>query len=53
MKQYVVGTDSGAPVGSFDQSRVARAIASLQSLNLFPAGLTPDKVIAFDLTPKV
>jgi NitT/TauT family transport system substrate-binding protein len=52
MKQYVLGTDAGKPVGSFDQARVARAIASLQSLNLFPAGLTPDKVIAFDLTPK-
>jgi NitT/TauT family transport system substrate-binding protein len=39
-------------VGSFDQARVARAIASLQSLNLFPAGLTPDKVIAFNFVPK-
>jgi NitT/TauT family transport system substrate-binding protein len=52
MKQYVLGTDSGQPVGSFNQARVARAIASLQSLNLFPAGLTPDKVIDFDLSPK-
>lgn len=53
MKQYVIGTDSGKPVGSFDQARVARAIASLQALSLFPAGLTPDKVIDFDLSPKV
>lgn len=53
MKQYVVGTDSGQAVGSFDQARVARAIASLQSLSRFPAGLTPDKVIDFDLAPKV
>jgi NitT/TauT family transport system substrate-binding protein len=53
MKQYVMGTQAGAPVGSFDQARVARAIASLQSLNLFPAGLTPDRVIDFDLSPKV
>lgn len=52
MKQYVLGTDNGKPVGSFDQARVARAIASLQALNLFPAGLTPDKVIAFDVAPK-
>jgi NitT/TauT family transport system substrate-binding protein len=52
MKQYVLGTDAGQPVGSFNQARVARAIASLQSLNLFPAGLTPDKVIAFDVAPK-
>ena len=52
MKQYVLGTENGLPVGSFDQARVARAIASLQSLNLFPAGLTPDKVIAFNLIPK-
>lgn len=53
MKQYVLGTDSGQPVGSFDQARVARGIASLQALNLFPPGLTPDKVVAFDLAPKV
>jgi NitT/TauT family transport system substrate-binding protein len=52
MKQYVLGTDSGQPVGSFDQARVARAIASLQALNLFPPGLSPDKVIDFDLAPK-
>jgi NitT/TauT family transport system substrate-binding protein len=52
LKQYALGTDSGQPVGSFDQARVARAIASLQSLNLFPPGLTPDKVIDFDLAPK-
>jgi NitT/TauT family transport system substrate-binding protein len=52
MKQYVLGTENGLPVGSFDQARVARAIASLQSLNLFPAGLTPDKVIAFNFVPK-
>jgi len=52
MKPYVLGTDNGAPVGSFDQARVARAIASLQSLNLFPPGLTPEKVIDFDLAPK-
>jgi NitT/TauT family transport system substrate-binding protein len=52
MKQYVLGTDNGQPVGSFDQARVARAIASLQSLNLFPPGLTPEKVIDFDMAPK-
>ena len=52
MKQYVLGTDNGQPVGSFDQARVARAIASLQSLGLFPPGLTPEKVIDFDLAPK-
>lgn len=52
LKQYVLGTEAGQPVGSFNQARVARAIASLQALNLFPAGLTPDKVIAFDVAPK-
>ena len=52
MKQYVVGTDGGKPIGSFDQARVARAIASLQALGLFPGTLTPDKVIDFDLAPK-
>ncbi len=52
MKQYVLGTTAGQPVGSFDQARVARAVASLQSLNLFPPGLTPEKVIDFDLAPK-
>lgn len=51
MTPYVKATD-GAPLGSFDQQRVARAIAILQGAGLIPAGLTPEAVVAFDLAPK-
>ncbi|MEV6928940.1 ABC transporter substrate-binding protein [Dactylosporangium sp. NPDC051485] len=43
---------SGGTLGSMDQQRVARAIATLQAGGLIPAGLTPDAVVDFDLTPK-
>lgn len=51
MTPYVKATN-GAPLGSFDQQRVARAIAILQGAGLIPAGLTPEAVVAFDLAPK-
>jgi NitT/TauT family transport system substrate-binding protein len=41
-----------APIGALDQQRVAKAIAILQGAGLMPAGLAPDAVVAFDLTPK-
>lgn len=40
------------PIGMLDEERAARAIAILQGAGLIPTGLTPDKVIDFDLTPK-
>jgi NitT/TauT family transport system substrate-binding protein len=51
MAPYVKPSGS-APIGSLDQQRVARAIAILQGAGLMPAGLTPDAVVAFNLTPK-
>jgi NitT/TauT family transport system substrate-binding protein len=35
-----------------DQQRVARSIALMQAANAIPAGLTPDRLVDFDLTPK-
>jgi NitT/TauT family transport system substrate-binding protein len=49
MTPYV---SSGAAVGAMDQERVARAIATLQAGGLIPAGLTPDAVVDFGITPK-
>jgi NitT/TauT family transport system substrate-binding protein len=47
-----VKTPSGA-IGVVDEAKVNRAIAILQGAGLMPAGLKADKVVAFDLTPKV
>ena len=51
MTPYVKPTGN-APVGSLDQQRVAKAIAILQGAGLMPAGLAPEAVVAFDVTPK-
>jgi NitT/TauT family transport system substrate-binding protein len=48
-KPYV-GT--GNAVGTFDQARVAKAIATLQGNGLIPAGLTPTDVVDFNVAPK-
>jgi len=52
MKQYVNSSGSGTSVGALDQQRVARSIALMQGANAIPAGLTPDRLVNFDLTPK-
>jgi NitT/TauT family transport system substrate-binding protein len=52
MKQYVSSSSSGAAIGAVDQQRVARAIALMQGANAIPAGLTPDRLVDFALTPK-
>ncbi|MEU7873683.1 ABC transporter substrate-binding protein [Dactylosporangium sp. NPDC049140] len=49
MTPYVT---SGSGIGVMEQERVARAIATLQGSGLIPAGLTPDAVVDFSLTPK-
>nr|BFE66677.1 ABC transporter substrate-binding protein [Dactylosporangium thailandense] len=49
MTPYV---SSGSAIGVMEQERVARAIATLQAAELIPAGLTPDAVVDFSLTPK-
>ncbi len=51
MTPYVKAT-GGAPVGTFDKERVARAIAILQSAGLMPSGLTPEAVVDFNLALK-
>jgi NitT/TauT family transport system substrate-binding protein len=50
MTPYV--TSGAGAFGALDEQRAARAIAILQGAGLIPAGLTPDKVVDFDLTPK-
>ena len=52
MKQYVNSSSSGTAIGALDQQRVARSIALMQGANAIPAGLTPDRVVDFALTPK-
>ncbi len=50
MGAYVRG--GSGPVGALDSQRVARCIAILHGANMIPSGLTPEKVVSFDLTPK-
>lgn len=42
----------GAPVGTFDEARMAKNIALLQDLGLIPAGLTPADVADARFLPK-
>jgi NitT/TauT family transport system substrate-binding protein len=44
MKPYVAPA-GGAPIGTFDPTRVEKGIAVLQGASLMPAGLTPDKIV--------
>lgn len=44
MKPYVAPA-GGAPIGTFDPTRVEKGIAVLQGAGLMPAGLTPDKIV--------
>jgi NitT/TauT family transport system substrate-binding protein len=52
MAPFVKSEASGVPVGALDSQRVARSIAILQGSGQIEAGLTPEKVINFDLVPK-
>ncbi|HKO33071.1 MAG TPA: ABC transporter substrate-binding protein, partial [Candidatus Limnocylindria bacterium] len=52
MGPFVRSEASGVPVGALDSQRVARSIAILQGSGQIQPGLTPDKVIDFDLVPK-
>jgi NitT/TauT family transport system substrate-binding protein len=54
MKAYV-SPSSATPIGSFDQARVARMVASLEANQLIPAGMNPrlpDQIVRFELAPK-
>jgi len=48
----VNSSSSGAAIGALDQQRIARSIALMQGANAIPAGLTPDRLVDFGLTPK-
>jgi NitT/TauT family transport system substrate-binding protein len=52
MASYVTSASTGIPVGALDPTRVMRAIAILQAVGLIPAGLVPDHVADFTLSPK-
>jgi NitT/TauT family transport system substrate-binding protein len=47
-----VPAPSGAPLGSMDKARVAKALAILQGSGLIKTALTPEAVVDFDITPK-
>jgi NitT/TauT family transport system substrate-binding protein len=51
LKPYTIPA-AGAPVGTFDDSRMAKNIALLQGLGLMPAGLTPDQAVDTRFIPK-
>jgi NitT/TauT family transport system substrate-binding protein len=52
MGPFVRSAASGVPVGALDAQRVARSIAILQGSGQIGEGLTPEKVIDFDLVPQ-
>lgn len=52
MKPYVPA-QNGAPIGSMDEAKVAKAIAILQGSGVLKEPLTPEGVVAFDVAPKV
>ncbi|MEE6260420.1 ABC transporter substrate-binding protein [Plantactinospora sonchi] len=51
MAPYVTSAPGGV-FGAIDEQRAARAITVLQGAGLVPPGLTPDKVIDFNIVPK-
>jgi NitT/TauT family transport system substrate-binding protein len=52
MKKYVGSSGSGVRIGTLDKQRVARSIALMQGANAIPSGITPDRLVSFDLTPQ-
>lgn len=52
MGPFVKSAASGVPVGALDSQRIARSIALLQGSGQIVPGLTPEKVVDFDLVPK-
>ncbi|GAA2502875.1 ABC transporter substrate-binding protein [Winogradskya humida] len=47
-----VPAPAGAPLGSMDEKRVAKALAILEASGLLTTTLKPESVVDFDLTPK-
>jgi NitT/TauT family transport system substrate-binding protein len=52
MAAFVKSAGSGEMVGTLDSQRVARSIAILQAAGAIPAGMTPERIIDFDLVPR-
>jgi NitT/TauT family transport system substrate-binding protein len=52
MAAFVRSAGSGVTVGTIDSRRVARSIAILQGAGVIRAGMTPEKIIDFNLAPK-
>jgi NitT/TauT family transport system substrate-binding protein len=52
MGPFVKSAASGVPVGALDSQRIARSIALLQASGQIVPGVTPEKVVDFDLVPK-
>jgi NitT/TauT family transport system substrate-binding protein len=50
MSPYVPAA-GGAPVGSLEQGKVAKALAILQGAGVLKDPLTPESVVAFDMAP--
>jgi NitT/TauT family transport system substrate-binding protein len=50
MAPYVT---NATPVGAVDPSRIVRAIASLQSIGMYPSGLTPEALVDFGVAPRL
>ncbi len=51
MAAYVRSDRAGVPAGALEPQRVMRSIALLQAAGAVPAGITPEQVVSFDLTP--
>lgn len=52
MAEYVTPDGAGTAVGTLNSARVARSIAILEDAGALPKGMTPDRIIDFDLVPK-
>jgi NitT/TauT family transport system substrate-binding protein len=52
MGPFVKSAASGVPVGALDSKRIARSIALLEGSGQIQPGLTPEKIVDFNLVPK-
>jgi len=51
MAAYVRPDRAGVPIGALEPQRVMRSIALLQAAGAVPAGITPDQLVSFNLSP--
>jgi NitT/TauT family transport system substrate-binding protein len=52
MAAFVRSEGSGSAIGTIDSQRIARSIAILQGAGAIPEGMTPEKIIDFNVAPK-